>query len=61
MSMYIDNRNGGPNSNRATDSQIRRLLELKIEFNPYLTWLEAKALLKNYHATKNKEKSNVKK
>ena len=53
--MYIDNRNGGPNSNRATDSQIRRLLELKIEFNPYLTWLEAKALLKNYHANKNKK------
>lgn len=52
MSMYIDHRNGGPHSNRATDNQLRRLSELKIEFDPRLSWLEAKALFKAYYEAK---------
>lgn len=48
-----DYRNGGPLSNRATDSQIRRLIELKIEHPKNITWLEAKKLIKDYHARKN--------
>ena len=50
-----DYRNGGPMSNRATDSQIIRLLELKIKFDMNLTWLEAKKLLREYHQNKAKK------
>ena len=50
-----DIRNGGPFSNRATDSQIIRLMELKIKFDMNLTWLEAKKLLKEYHKNKAKK------
>jgi hypothetical protein len=58
-----DYRDGGPSSNRATDSQIYRLIELKIKFDHRvledgtiascnLTWLEAKKLLKDFHKNK---------
>lgn len=50
-----DFRAGGPNSDRATYSQIKRLLELKITFDSSITWLEAKKLIKNYHQTKAKK------
>lgn len=47
-----DYRDGGPSSNRATDSQLERLKELKIKFENGITWLEAKKLLKLYHQNK---------
>jgi hypothetical protein len=61
-----DHRDGGPNSNRATDSQIYRLIELKIKFDHRiledgtitscnLTWLEAKKLIKEYYENKRKK------
>jgi hypothetical protein len=50
-----DYRDGGPMSNRATDSQLKRLIELKIKFENGITWLEAKKLLKDYHQNKDRK------
>lgn len=50
-----DFRDGGPSSNRATDSQLKRLKELKISYENPITWLEAKKLIRDYHKTKAKK------
>lgn len=55
MNFSADYRNGGPNSDRATDSQIKRLIELGLKFEKTITWLEAKKLIKEYHQTKAKK------
>jgi hypothetical protein len=47
----------GAMSNRATESQIRRLIELKLEFHRDITWLEAKALIREYHKNKKRKAS----
>lgn len=55
MKVFEDQRNGGPNSDRATSHQLHRLMELKIEHSRDITWLQAKQLIKEHHQKK-KEK-----
>lgn len=51
-----DFRDGGPSSNRATDSQLQRLHELKIHYTKPITWMDAKKLIREYHQNKAKKK-----